>query len=377
LSESEAKPLHKTTPEERRGLPTRVAKALLPAVLTIGLLTQCTEAARIGDDRATSSLPPVSEKNATKVDGSIASIVEQIKPSVVAVFSQGIATDRFFQPVPTRGAGTGLIATADGHILTNSHVVEGAQEVEVLLTDGRRLPARVVGADPEGDLAVIKVDAKDLPVAPLGDSEKLKVGDPVIAVGHALALPGGPTVTSGIVSALDRSIRESNGALLRNLIQTDAAINPGNSGGALLDGAGNVVGVNTAIAGEAQNIGFAIAITPSRSVVEQLIKTGKVVRPLLGVEMAPVTPALATEQNLAVKSGALIVSVVPGTPAEKAGLKVGDAITRVNGTEIEDPNDASNAIGMHKPGEEVEITVARGKETVSVKATLVEKAPGQ
>jgi S1-C subfamily serine protease len=256
-------------------------------------------------------------------------------------------------------------------------VVQGAQEVEVLLTDGRRLPARVVGADPEGDLAVIKVEAKDLPVAPLGDSEKLNVGDPVIAVGHALALPGGPTVTAGIVSALDRSIRESNGALLRNLIQTDAAINPGNSGGALLDAAGNVVGVNTAIAGEAQNIGFAIAITPARIVLDQLIKTGKVVRPLLGVEMAPVTPALATEKNLAVKSGALIVSVVPGSPAEQAGLRVDDVITRINGTKIDDPNDASNAIGMHRPGAEVELTMARGQETVSVKATLVEKAPGQ
>jgi serine protease Do len=378
--------VHKTIAEDRGGISiaargtrgvARVAKAILPAVLTVGLLTQCTDAARIGDGRATSSLPPVSEKEAPKLSGSIASIVEEIKPSVVAIFSEGIATDRFFQPIPTRGAGTGLIATADGHILTNSHVVQGAQEVEVLLTDGRRLPARVVGADPEGDLAVIKVDAKDLPVAPLGDSEKLNVGDTVIAVGHALALPGGPTVTAGIVSALDRSIRESNGALLRNLIQTDAAINPGNSGGALLDAAGNVVGVNTAIAGEAQNIGFAIAITPARIVLDQLIKTGKVVRPLLGVEMAPVTPALATEQNLAVKSGALIVSVVPGSPAAQAGLRVDDVITRINGTRIDDPNDASNAIGMHKPGEAVEITVARGQETVSVKATLVEKAPGQ
>ena len=355
----------------------RVAKAILPAVVAVGLLTQCTDAARIGDNnKATSSLPPVSEKTPTGAV-SIASIVEDIKPSVVAVFSQGIARDRFFEAFPTRGAGTGLIATADGHILTNSHVIEGAQELEVVLTDGRRLPARVVGSDAEADLAVIKVEASNLPVAPLGDSDKLKVGDTVIAVGHALALPGGPTVTQGIVSALDRSIRESNGALLRNLIQTDAAINPGNSGGALLDAAGNVVGVNTAIAGEAQNIGFAIAITPARSILEQLITTGKVTRPLLGVEMAPVTPALATEQNLDVQSGALIVLVVPGSPAEQAGVRVGDVITRINGTEIDDPNDASNAIGTHQPGDEVDITLARGEERVNVKATLVEKAPGQ
>ena len=355
----------------------RVARAILPAVVAIGLLSQCTDAARIGDRKATSSLPPVSEKAPSSNGVSIASIVDEIKPSVVAVFSQGIARDRFFQSVPTRGAGTGLIATADGHILTNSHVIEGAQEVEVLLTDGRRLPARVVGSDAEADLAVIKVEAANLPVAPLGDSDKLKVGDTVIAVGHALALPGGPTVTRGIVSALDRSIRESNGALLRNLIQTDAAINPGNSGGALLDAAGNVVGVNTAIAGEAQNIGFAIAITPARSILEQLITSGKVVRPLLGVEMAPVTPALATEQNLDVESGAMIVQVVPGSPAEQAGMRVDDVIVRINGTEVDDPNDASNAVAMHKPGDEVEITLARGEERVNVKATLVEKAPGQ
>jgi S1-C subfamily serine protease len=352
----------------------RLGRRILPALLVAGLLSSCTDAARIGrDEDSSDALPPVSTRTSPEGDASVASIVEQIKPSIVAIRSQRISRDLFFQAIPTRGAGTGMIATADGHVLTNAHVVAGAQEIEVLLTDGRSLPARIVGADAEGDLAVLKVDAQNLPVAPLGDSEKVKVGDTVIAVGHALALPGGPTVTQGIVSALDRSIREANGAVLRNLIQTDAAINPGNSGGALLDSAGNVIGVNTAIAGEAQNIGFAIAITPARTIVDQLIRTGRVVRPFLGVEMAPVTPALATERRLSVRSGAQIVEVVPGSPADRAGLRVDDVITRIDDAEVEDPNDAGNAIGAHKPGDEVDIRIARGDESLNLKATLSER----
>jgi serine protease Do len=350
----------------------RVIKRIVPALVAALVLTACTDAARIGGDDDT-NLPPVSTRTSPEGSGSIASIVEKIKPSIVAIRSQRIARDLFFQAIPAQGAGTGMISTADGHVLTNAHVVAGAQEIEVLLTDGRVLPARVVGADAEADLAVLKVDADDLPVAPLGDSEKLRVGDTVIAVGHALALPGGPTVTQGIVSALDRSIREANGIVLRNLIQTDAAINPGNSGGPLLDGAGNVIGVNTAIAGEAQNIGFALAITPARTIVEQLIRTGRVVRPFLGVEMTPVTPALATERRLSVRSGAQIVEVVPGSPAERAGLRIDDVITRIDQTEVEDSNDAGNAIAAHKPGDEIEIRIARGNETLTLKATLAER----
>lgn len=373
-------PRVKLSPLMRRRLSAgRTARAVLPALLALGLLTQCTDLDRQAQterqrNSGESSLP-VSNK-VTKDDDAanpIAAIAEAIKPTVVAVFSQGISRDLFFEMVPSRGAGTGLIASSDGLIVTNAHVIEGAQQVEVLFTDGRRLRAKVVGADTEADLAVIKVDAKDLPVAPLGNSDELRVGDSVIAVGHALGLPGGPTVTTGIVSALDRSIRLDSATILRNLIQTDAAINPGNSGGALLDAAGNVIGINTAIAGEAQNIGFAIAITPARSILDQLIKTGKVVRPFLGVEMAPVTTSLAEEAGISVGEGALIAAVVAGSPAEKAGVKVDDVITRINGKKITDTGDAGSAIGANKPGDSIELTLARGKRTVEIKVELEER----
>lgn len=351
----------------------RALRAALPALLAVGLLTQCTEPPNLGNDDVESALPPVSRRIAAEGANPVADIVEEVKHSVVAVFSQRISRDLFFEMIPSRGAGTGVIATADGHILTNAHVVQGATEVQVLLTDGRSLEARIVGLDREADLAVLKVDADNLPVAPLGDSDNLRVGDSVIAVGHALGLPGGPTVTTGIVSALDRSIRESSGAILRNLIQTDAAINPGNSGGALLDAAGNVIGVNTAIAGEAQNIGFAIAITPARNILDQLIRTGEVIRPFLGVEMAQVTPALAAAENLPVEEGALIAEVVDGSPAARAGLRVDDVITEIDGAKISDTNDVGDVMGTRMPGDEIEITVARGSGTETFEATLEEK----
>lgn len=366
------------TPVRRRLSGGRAARAVLPALLALGLLTQCTDLDRQAQterqrNSGESSLPVSNKVSKGDAANPIADIAEAIKPSIVAVFTQGISRDLFFEMVPSQGAGTGLIASSDGLIVTNAHVIEGAQQVEVLFTDGRRLKARPVGADTEADLAVIKVDAKNLPVAPLGNSDKLRVGDSVIAVGHALGLPGGPTVTTGIVSALDRSIRVDSSSILRNLIQTDAAINPGNSGGALLDAAGNVIGINTAIAGEAQNIGFAIAITPARAILDQLIKTGKVVRPFLGVEMAPATTSLAQEAGLSVGEGALIAAVVPGSPAEKAGVKVDDVITKINGKKVTDAGDAGTAIGANQPGDSIDLTLARGKRTVEIRVKLEEK----
>jgi S1-C subfamily serine protease len=199
----------------------------------------------------------------------------------------------------------------------------------------------------------------------------MAAGDWVMAIGNPYNFRH--TVTVGVVSAVGRDDFQQVEGRSQVMIQTDAAINPGNSGGPLLDGAGNVIGVNTAIAGEAQNIGFALAITPARTIVDQLIRTGRVVRPFLGVEMTPVTPALATERRLSVRSGAQIVEVVPGSPADRAGLRVDDVITRIDQTEVEDSNDAGNAIGAHKPGDEIEIRVARGSETLTLKATLAER----
>jgi serine protease Do len=357
------------TPKTRRPVLAILAGVVLGAT-GIALLTQCTTR-----QEATSNLPPVSTERPPEAAarGSIPAIVEDIKPSIAAIFTQRLARDFFFQIVPSQGAGTGIVVTEDGNILTNAHVVAGAQQVEVLLSDGRRLPARVVGADPETDLAVLKIDARGLKPAPLGDSRQLVVGNTVIAVGHALGLEGGPTVTEGIVSALDRSIMEPNGALLQNLIQTDAAINPGNSGGALVDLAGRVIGVNTAIAGEAQNIGFAIAITPAREVVDQLMRSGTVVRPFLGIQMVTLSPGIAADRDLNVREGVLIIQVVNGSPADQAGLQVDDVIVEVDGKKVTDIQGVSAGIGSRRPGDRMTIVVVRGDQMITVNPTLAER----
>lgn len=357
----------KATPKRRRTMLAVVAPALLAAML----LTQCTT-----EDQGTPTggLPTVaSEPRGPAEKGSIPAIVEAIKPSVVAIFTQGLARDFFFQIVPTQGAGTGLVATSDGHILTNAHVVSDSRSIEVLLSDGKRLPAEIVGQDVATDLAVLKVKAQELKPAPFGDSGQLRVGDTVIAVGHALALPGGPTVTEGIVSALDRSIREETGAVLENLIQTDAAINPGNSGGALLDSAGNVVGINTAIAGQAQNIGFAIAISPARAVVDELMRSGKVVRPFLGIQMVTLSPAIASQQRVTVEEGALVTGVVDGSPAALSGLQPEDVIVEVEGKKVTDTDGVTSAINSKKPGDSLDLVVVRGRDRVKLSPTLAER----
>lgn len=348
---------------------------LLVGMLAGGFLTQCAFGNQNGGGGTATEVLPQGDDDqpAREVEaGSIPAVVEKVGPSVVAIQTQGLATDFFFETVPTRGAGTGIIASEDGHILTNAHVVEDARDIRVLLSDGREFAAELIGADTESDLAVIKVEADNLTVATFGDSDDLLVGDQVVAMGQALGLRGGPTVTSGIVSALNRSIR-TDGAILESLIQTDAAINPGNSGGALTDMAGRVVGVNTAIAGGAQNIGFAIAITPARAIVEQLIESGRVVRPFLGVQMVQLSPGIAAQRNLEAEEGVLIVEVVAGSPAAAAGLQANDVITRIGDDEAEMPTDVSRVINSRKPGDRIELTIVRGGETRTVTATLAER----
>ncbi|MGP3956958.1 S1C family serine protease [Nonomuraea sp. 3N208] len=198
-------------------------------------------------------------------------ILAKIEPSIVTVRTRSVGVNALMEPVAEQGTGTGFVIAANGLIATNNHVVEGAQAITVTLRDGRTLTAKVLRSDPAADLAVLRVNATNLPVAPLGDSSTLKVGDPVIAIGNALALPGGPTVTEGIVSALDRTVQTDAGARLQHVIQTDAAINPGNSGGPLVDASGRIVGINTAAAGDAQNIGFSIAINGARHTIDDLL----------------------------------------------------------------------------------------------------------
>lgn len=377
MSDTESRP-----EDDQQGAPARkrrnplllVVSMLLLGALAGATLMQCAVAEQEPEAEESVSLPAATDTEEIEPldPESVPGIVESIKPSVVAIFTQRVSPDFFFEAVPNEGAGTGIVASEDGHILTNAHVIQGAQQIEVLLNDGERVPAEVVGADVHTDLAVLKVDASGLQPAPLGDSDILRVGEQVIAVGHALALPGGPTVTKGIVSALDRSIRAGE-AVLQNLIQTDAAINLGNSGGALVNGKGNVVGINTAIAGNAQNIGFAIAITPARDVFEQLISTGKVVHAFLGVQMLTLSPAIATELGLDVERGVLIDRVEPGSPAQEAGLEDGDVIVEIGGEEVTEAVDVQREVSARDPGDSIEVVVVRGSERVTVEAVLTER----
>ena len=289
----------------------------------------------------------------------IPEIVKQITPSVVAVHTEVTAYDMFLQPIPTQGVGTGIVIDGNGYIVTNNHVISGAQTVTVITNDGKSYDAVKVNGDPFTDLAVVQINANNLPVAAIGRSDTLQVGEGAVAVGNALALEGGPTVTSGIVSYIGRSIMEPNGNVLNDLIQTDAAINPGNSGGPLLNMSGQVIGINSAVASQAENIGFAIAITPALPVIQQLVQQGKVTRPYLGV-------GLSTASN-----GVLITSVDPGSPADQAGLEVGDIITQFNGEPVATAGELRQAIIGAHIGDKVEIDLTRNGSQIKTFATLV------
>jgi len=301
-------------------------------------------------------------------------LVAEVAPAVVSIVTETVGYNWFWQAVPQTGAGSGIIISSDGYIVTNNHVVEGAQKVTVTLSDGSAFAATVVGTDAQTDLAVVKIDASNLAYLHfLSNSlEQLSVLDPVIAVGNALALPGGPTWTTGVVSNLGRSIEENTGVVLNDIIQTDAAINAGNSGGPLLDTAGQVVGINVAIASNAENIGFAISTDTAIPVVQSLITEGKVVRPWLGVAVTTVTSTIQQYYNLSVNAGALITSVTSGSPADKAGLKAGDVITKMDDEDISTAAELTSAIGSHEIGDQVEIVYYRGSVQKVASATLEE-----
>jgi len=266
-----------------------------------------------------------------------------------------------------QGLGSGVIVSADGYVLTNNHVVTGADVIKVSLNDGRELTAKVVGTDPKSDLAVIKIDAKDLPHITFADSEKLEVGDRVLAIGNPFGI--GQTVTSGMVSGLGRA---TMGLDYEDFIQTDAAINPGNSGGALIDVKGRLVGINTAIysrSGGFQGIGFAIPSNLARDVMQQLVANGKVVRGYLGITMQPIDAALAEQFSLKNREGALVSELVPGGPASKAGIQTGDVITKFDGKEVKDGRALKFQVADVAPGSSVPVEVLREgkKETLTLK----------
>lgn len=301
-------------------------------------------------------------------------LVAKIAPAVVSIVTEKVSYNWFWQAVPQTGAGSGIIINSDGYIVTNNHVVEGANKVTVTLSDGRTFEATIVGTDAQTDLAVVKIDASNLTYLHfLSNSlEQLSVLEPVVAVGNALALPGGPTWTLGVVSNLGRSIQLSTGVVLNDIIQTDAAINAGNSGGPLVNMAGQVVGINVAIASNAENIGFAISTDTAIPVVQSLITKGKVVRPWFGVEVTTVTPTIRHYYNLSVHAGALITRVTSGSPANKAGLKAGDVIIKIGNEDISTARELSSAIGSHQIGDQVKIFYYRGSVQQVVTATLEE-----
>jgi len=283
---------------------------------------------------------------------------------------------RFFGEQPlgdeTRRAtslGSGVIVSPAGYILTNNHVVQAADEIEVALPDGKKLLAKVVGNDPETDLAVLRVEAKSLPAITFGSSDSLRVGDIVLAIGNPLGI--GQTVTSGIVSALGRSGLGIN--TFENFIQTDAAINQGNSGGALVDARGNLVGINTAIlsqTGGSIGIGLAIPASMAKTVMEQIIKTGTVTRGWVGVELAPVTPALAEAFKLGSVEGAIINGVVTGGPADKGGAKPGDVLVAIEGKPVTDPQSVLNLVTGLAPGASAKLKVKRKGQEMELAITV-------
>ncbi|MBL8014728.1 MAG: trypsin-like peptidase domain-containing protein [Candidatus Doudnabacteria bacterium] len=285
----------------------------------------------------------------------------------------------------TVGAGSGFIITQEGLIVTNRHVVSDEDaNYTVVLNDGSKFSAEVIGRDTILDIAIVKIEAgEDLPTLELGDSASIKVGQTVVAIGNSLG-EFSNTVSSGIISGLSRSILASSGEdvpeRLSGVLQTDASINPGNSGGPLLDLRGKVIGVNVAIAQDAENIGFAIPINAVKQVVDSVIEFGEIVRPYIGIRYQEVTPDLAKQEDLPVEAGAWIIDgeedpgILPNSPAAKAGLKVGDIITAINGTKLDDDSPLQTVVQEYKVGEEITLTVIRGEQELEIKVTL-EKRP--
>jgi serine protease Do len=375
--------------------------------LTSSYLTQAKEQPR--NAKAVPVRLSVSD-TAVKRDGrfttSFAPVVKQVSPSVVKVFTttkpktisprfvppddffrrffgfgdefdgaNGMPPGRGFRVPRQHGLGSGVIVTKDGYILTNNHVVENADDIRVALNDGRELSAKAVGGDPKTDIAVLKVEGEDLPYLTLADSDKLEVGDLVLAIGNPFGI--GQTVTMGMVSAKGRTLLTADPGRDRyeDFIQTDAAINPGNSGGALVDAEGRLVGINTAILSETggnMGIGFAVPVNLARFAMESIIKEGRVIRGYMGVSIQDVSDALAKEFKLKGSQGALVGDVTPKGPAERAGLRSGDVIVEFNGKPVEDSRTLKLQVAQVAPGTEASVKVIRDGDQKTVEVTLEE-----
>ncbi len=320
--------------------------------------------------------------SANFVEGSVADIVEKVSESVVSIVTSLKSTSLFGQSYDSSAAGTGIIVTADGYILTNKHVIDGANKINVVLDDGTTYEnVKLVVTDPLNDIAFLKIsDVSDLKPATLGNSKTITVGQQVIAIGNALGQYQN-SVTSGIISGTGRSLTatDSTGSMSENLtdmIQTDAAINSGNSGGPLLNAAGEVIGINTATGSGVENIGFAIPISSVKGMLSQLVETGKAARAYIGVYSVEITPDVAKEYNLPVSTGVYLYNsakysaIIKNSPAEKAGLRDKDIITAVNGVKIGSAGSLGTLIGEYKPEDTVQLTVVREGKEIAINVTL-------
>ena len=356
----------------------RQKKLAIIIVVVIALAWLGVGAAMLGYWLDGGQQPEVSDQGSNVVisqkEADLAELVEKTSPTVVSIVTSQVSGQGFFQQ-EVEGAGTGIVISEDGYILTNKHVISEARSVQVVMSDGtRHSDVTVVGSDPLNDIAFLKIkNVSDLKVATLGDSGAMRVGQDVIAIGNSLGQYQN-TVTSGIVSGLGRPVTAASSELnsrvesLTDLLQTDAAINPGNSGGPLINSAGQVVGINTAIAADAQGIGFAIPINAAKGMIRGVIANGKVEKAYLGVQYVAITPDVRTQYKLSVDQGALVRSgsgsaVESNGPADKAGIKDGDIITKVNEKSVGNQGGLGSLVAEFMPGEKVTLTIIRdGKE---------------
>ncbi len=347
-----------------RGAGSLAALLLLAAAVT--LLVACG-----GNSEPARSQPAGSAEGGLEV----VDIVRQLTPSVVHVFTESSAagTGAFNQLTPSTGVGTGIILRPDGHLLTSNHVIAGADSITITLHNGESYPGRLVGGDSNPDVAIVKIEASGLQPARTGSAAGLEVGEDVIAIGHALALAGGPTVSRGVISALGRSIDAGLQDTFVDLIQTDASINPGNSGGPLVNRHGEVIGVNTAAIQGGQGIGFAINIDDAMAVSLQLIEKGYVERGFLGISPVNLTPAIATQIGVPIYEGIVVARVVENSGAHVAGLQGEDVIVAMGGHDIRNTGDLSKFLLDNLPGDQVSVRIYRGDLELETEATLGER----
>ena len=316
----------------------------------------------------------------------IADTVERVRPAVVSIVARTVSRDRFGRQSTGFGSGTGVIFDESGLVLTNNHVIEGGVEITVTQDDGTQVEAEIIGADRLSDLAVLRLPGDGYPSLPLRENGSLRAGDWVIAIGNALALPGGPTVTVGVVSALGRSIESTPGVTLYDLIQTDTSINPGNSGGPLIDLGGNLVGINTAVLRgssgvSVEGIGFAIDVETAQQVALQLVELGHVRWAWMGVFLADLSPEVAAQVGLPIREGVIIQNTVVDGPSDRAGIHPGDIVVNIDGHDIATVSDLTRLLKQEfKAGQEVEVEVFRvvdGQSSTKVLALELGERPQQ